>query len=280
MNRRIFDAFDAREAQVQDFMAGCASRYGMSCTCGPDCRCAGCPCQSKAGAAAESGEEKTNMDNQPSHSDSNSLPSFQQDALLDEPLQIDQPMNFFGIAPPVTMPVNTTAAIPLMPDRGSYTEPLPLSYGISGMTNISSIDGGNQLHSDANTHTVGFNVGEGHVRAEGGRRASRRERNPSVLSYGNGPRGMSITSETTFGRAMSGLSALSIDWETLDDDDFDLEVDHSAHINNTHIANSGVAAAATHPTPNHSGTGMLKRSSLRRSYVAEDQEGIHVSFKT
>ena len=29
---------------------------------------------------------------------------------------------------------------------------------------------------------------------------------------------------------MSGLSALSIDWENLDD--FDLEVDHSAHINN------------------------------------------------
>lgn len=55
------------------------------------------------------------------------------------------------------------------------------------------------------------------------RRASR---NTSILSFGGAMR----QSETTFGRAMSGLSALSIDWENLED--FDLEVDHSAHINN------------------------------------------------
>eukprot|EP00574_Skeletonema_japonicum_P014681 CAMPEP_0201716366 /NCGR_PEP_ID=MMETSP0593-20130828/2357_1 /ASSEMBLY_ACC=CAM_ASM_000672 /TAXON_ID=267983 /ORGANISM="Skeletonema japonicum, Strain CCMP2506" /LENGTH=709 /DNA_ID=CAMNT_0048206157 /DNA_START=221 /DNA_END=2350 /DNA_ORIENTATION=- len=36
--------------------------------------------------------------------------------------------------------------------------------------------------------------------------------------------------ETTFGRAMSGLSALSIDWENMDD--FDINVDHSEGINN------------------------------------------------
>lgn len=40
---------------------------------------------------------------------------------------------------------------------------------------------------------------------------------------------MSVASEETFGRAMSGLSALSIDWENMDD--FDVNVDHSAHIN-------------------------------------------------
>lgn len=40
----------------------------------------------------------------------------------------------------------------------------------------------------------------------------------------------SITSETTFGRAMSGLSALSIDWENMED--FDVNLDHSAGINN------------------------------------------------
>ena len=39
-----------------------------------------------------------------------------------------------------------------------------------------------------------------------------------------------LLSETTFGRSMSGLSALSIDWENMDD--FDLNVDHSAGINN------------------------------------------------
>lgn len=39
-----------------------------------------------------------------------------------------------------------------------------------------------------------------------------------------------LFSETTFGRSMSGLSALSIDWENMDD--FDVTVDHSAGINN------------------------------------------------
>lgn len=40
----------------------------------------------------------------------------------------------------------------------------------------------------------------------------------------------SLTSNTTFGRAMSGLSALSIDWENMDD--FDVNLDHSEGINN------------------------------------------------
>lgn len=39
-----------------------------------------------------------------------------------------------------------------------------------------------------------------------------------------------MASETTFGRAMSGLSALSIDWDNMDD--FDVNVDHSEGINN------------------------------------------------
>ena len=41
---------------------------------------------------------------------------------------------------------------------------------------------------------------------------------------------MSFASEASYGRAMSGLSALSIDWENMED--FDVNVDHSAHINN------------------------------------------------
>lgn len=43
----------------------------------------------------------------------------------------------------------------------------------------------------------------------------------------------SLTSNTTFGRAMSGLSALSIDWENMDD--FDVNVDHSEGINNDFV---------------------------------------------
>ena len=52
----------------------------------------------------------------------------------------------------------------------------------------------------------------------------------SIGGLGGLGRHMSLTSETTFGRAMSGLSALSIDWENMDD--FDINVDHSAGINN------------------------------------------------
>lgn len=87
-------------------------------------------------------------------------------------------------------------------------------------------------------------------------------------------RGMSITSETTFGRAMSGLSALSIDWENLDD--FDLEVDHSAHIN----GNPAAAAASGNIG------GARRASATRRSILsaASSQDGTGttgsgVSFK-
>lgn len=104
------------------------------------------------------------------------------------------------------------------------------------------------------------------------------QRNPSVISYGNGLRHMSLTSETTFGRAMSGLSALSIDWENLED--FDVEVDHSAHITNS---------PSRLPTDHGP-----RRASIRRSFFAhnaaaaaavagamsgEASEGAHVSFK-
>lgn len=90
---------------------------------------------------------------------------------------------------------------------------------------------------------------------------------------------MSLTSETTFGRAMSGLSALSIDWENLED--FDVEVDHSAH-----ITNSPSKLPSDHPGP--------RRPSIRRSFFAqntaaaaavatamsgESSEAAHVSFK-
>lgn len=60
-----------------------------------------------------------------------------------------------------------------------------------------------------------------------GLKASHRD---SVTSLTFGRRRFSHASETTFGRALSGLSALSIDWENMDD--FDIDVDHSAHVNN------------------------------------------------
>merc|ERR1719163_1824643 len=63
---------------------------------------------------------------------------------------------------------------------------------------------------------------------DGGMMNQRAQRNPSIISFGG--RNMSFASERSYGRAMSGLSALSIDWENMED--FDLNVDHSAHINN------------------------------------------------
>lgn len=83
-------------------------------------------------------------------------------------------------------------------------------------------------------------------------------RNPSIISFGGNMRHMSITSETTFGRAMSGLSALSIDWENMED--FDINVDHSAHINNG-VGQDGM------PSSSFMGGG-ARRSSLRRSLNA------------
>merc|ERR1712232_322827 len=99
-------------------------------------------------------------------------------------------------------------------------------------------------------------------------------RNNSIVSFGNNFRTMSTTSETTFGRAMSGLSALSIDWETLED--FDVNVDHSSHINNQNMEQFA-------NMPNTLQMAGARRSSLRKSFINgpqnDSQEGAHVSFK-
>jgi hypothetical protein len=124
-------------------------------------------------------------------------------------------------------------------------------------------------------------------------RSSRRERNPSIVSFGNlGNLRMSLTgrmSEVSYGRAMSGLSALSIDWENMDD--FDINVDHSAHINNTNSNGMGIAAAAAVATgamgsfdmdpKGVSGSGG-RRSSMRQPLMggtSGTENDAHVSFK-
>ena len=221
MNTRIFEAFTEREKQVTEYMAGCGMQYGGECTCGPDCRCKNCPTHSNVESMHD--------------------PSADMDMGLvrdpygqEGPLQVEQPMQLFGMGPPATVPPSTHAAM----------NPVSL-YGSAAQHQYSPSQADSKL-------------------------SGRTQRNPSILSYGNrgSLRGMSITSETTFGRAMSGLSALSIDWENLDD--FDLEVDHSAHIGNS----PGAAAAAS------AGGGQEHRSSIRRSILsAGSSDGAHVSFK-
>ncbi len=196
MNTRIFEAFDAREKQVAEYMAGCGIKYGMPCTCGDACRCKNCTehCKQRQEESNSKQDEHKQQDN--------------------DHFQVDTS------------------------DGGNY------EYGWGGSLMPLGAEGGETM---------------------------RASRNPSVVSYGNGVRHMSITSETTFGRAMSGLSALSIDWENMED--FDITVDHSSHIDNTLNPVSKV--------PTLDGDVVMKRSSLRRSFAstAADPDGAHVSFK-
>lgn len=238
MNTRIFEAFEAREQQVNDFMAGCGMRYGMDCTCGPGCRCKNCPVHNSTSSSSPNNTNNPAPAPLPvSRSDSTTqmpapsalqmqqpaIDSLQPVPLNEEPLRLDQPMNFFGMDPP---------------GHGQdQQQQLNLMQQPRASVNMAQDNNGGDLG--------------GFVR-----RAS--QRNPSIISHG-GLRHMSINSETTFGRAMSGLSALSIDWENLED--FDVDVDHSSptgRLDRTfdHPPEVGVA-----------GAGGYRRSSLRRSYV-------------
>lgn len=114
---------------------------------------------------------------------------------------------------------------------------------------------------------------------------SRRERTHpsfrmSIGGLGGLGRHFSMASETTFGRAMSGLSALSIDWENMDD--FDVNVDHSEGINNDIIQHQQQPQQGQ--TSQMSGLHSLgmprvdRRSSLRKSSVMPNGGTAHVSF--
>ena len=237
MKTSIFDAFETREQQVKDHMAGCGMRYGMDCTCGPSCRCQNCPIHSPPGSTVP-----TNQMGGP-ESALNDGPDAIQPDMFDTALPVDQPMDFFGMKPPAAGAVDTPMIVPA-----------PMAASVP-----------TAMNPPANDH-------------------ARAQRNPSVISYGNGLRHMSLTSETTFGRAMSGLSALSIDWENLED--FDVDVDHSAHIN---VPTNSPTKMQAYATADHTGP---RRSSMRRSFLAQNAAAAaaaaigasdavepHVSFK-
>jgi hypothetical protein len=203
MNARLFEAFEARAEQVKEYMAGCGQKYGMPCTCGPACRCTNCSEHCKQNRADATGRSCHN------NSMAVALSQMQNGGFN------DHYGGMMGGPPPQ---ISTT-------NRNSFGGGDPVGQmhgygGASGMNGELSPLGGAEDE-----------IGMPHNRVEmpmcgDGRRASR---NPSIISFG-GVRGMSVSSEATFGRAMSGLSALSIDWENLED--FDVTVDHSAHINN------------------------------------------------
>ena len=95
---------------------------------------------------------------------------------------------------------------------------------------------------------------------------------------------MGQLSEVSYGRAMSGLSALSIDWENLED--FDVNVDHSDHINNN-IGASAVAAAASAMGRGTRGPRVASNSNMRNATFNNNNNGgsnitdndAHVQFK-
>ena len=136
-------------------------------------------------------------------------------------------------------------------------------------------------------HGMGHNGQGGDMRGGNMMGSSRRERNPSIISFGN--HRMSLTgrmSEVSYGRAMSGLSALSIDWENMDD--FDINVDHSAHIDNGmggHQMGTGATAGIMggydlDPKPMGGAGG--RRSSMRQPLMLGgpgSESDAHVSFK-
>jgi len=246
MNPRIFETFDQREKAVMEYMAGCAMRYGMPCSCGPSCQCKNCSVHSgNGGKNMGQGGNPMNMHDAVDARAiaavgldmADPLHGLQPDPLDEEPISVDQKMDFFGMAPPSGVPPGNMPISHIQQHQLSNQPMIPETH---------------EMNHDANAAGSGLMFN-----------SRRSTRNPSIISYG-GLRNMSINSETTFGRAMSGLSALSIDWENLED--FDLDVDHSAHIDNQS------------PPGN-------RRSSVRRSFANlpgtndTSQGDNHVSFK-
>ena len=172
-------------------------------------------------------------------------------------------------------------------------QPLNDSAGMAPI-DVFGHGGGNDLESAAiaaAANLAGNNNGQMSMR--GHRISQRAGRNSSVISFGN--HRMSLTgrmSEVSYGRAMSGLSALSIDWENMDD--FDINVDHSAHINNNSGQNNVAGAAAMMGggpmmaggidlDPKPIGPGGARRSSLRTHLMSSGTGGYgggdsHVTF--
>ena len=228
MNRGVFQAFETRKTQTQDYITSSGMQFGL---------------------VPDGNEHRQDIPT----AELDGVDHGIQPDIFAVPLPVDQRMDFFGMEPPtgggVDVPIVPTHAMapPPMQDPG-HQPPQPHP----GMA---------PQHNDH----------------------SKAQRNPSVISYS---RHMSITSETTFGRAMSGLSALSIDWENLED--FDVDVDHSAHINNAPAKQQHTLS----PTADMHGP---RRSSMRRSFFnhttaaaaaavagamsGDSAEGAHVTFK-
>jgi len=258
MNRRIFEAFDARERKVSEYMAGCGQKYGMPCTCGPGCRCPNCSEHCKQNLQQQQQQQLQHLQQQQHMSTAMSQDSS---CCTPSPMPQQSMVQPQSITQQAASMVQHPQGLDYFNDNSTQN---PMQNSIQNSMQ-------NSMQNPAPNPESGFS----------------RRGNNSIISFGNNLRTMSVTSETTFGRAMSGLSALSIDWETLDD--FDLNVDHSSHINNnnreqyvSHYANMPNMVQMAGGRPQMAG-GRPRRSSLRKSFMNgppnDSQEGAHVSFK-
>jgi len=255
MGNRIFDAFEIRGREVADFVAG----HGVAP--GEDDPLPLHPHQPHQHSRNKQfGDDSTGANIMPSPIN----------AFDDNPLPVDQSIDFgFGMMEPPPVPALPRAN--MAPQQRPQQQHPPANIAYTAQQQQQQ-----QHHPDLGT---GFAGGSGHGPAAAAAAAMSRSslRNPSILSYGGGLRNMSMASDATFGRAMSGLSALSIDWENLED--FDLEVDHSAHINNGNQGNNN-----SNHNKNVEIMGGPRRSSLRRSFMStgdkdRSERDAHVSFK-
>lgn len=228
MNPRIFQVFRDHENSSSLFASGCGKRLGRECTCEPGkCMCPDCgDCRSSRTLNEESKPAKVL-----SHSGCCSINNLQDTEVIGEDEQFtdkdgeemtsEQISKYLmGTAVAAAKAFGsarseTTSKYRRRRSSDSLLAPLLERLARSQQFDIQEKDDIEMLSAQSYTKPQ---------TASAAPKASQRD------SITMGRRRFSTQSENTFGRALSGLSALSIDWENMDD--FDVNVDHSAHVNN------------------------------------------------
>eukprot|EP00814_Leptocylindrus_danicus_P000671 CAMPEP_0116026364 /NCGR_PEP_ID=MMETSP0321-20121206/13784_1 /TAXON_ID=163516 /ORGANISM="Leptocylindrus danicus var. danicus, Strain B650" /LENGTH=938 /DNA_ID=CAMNT_0003499103 /DNA_START=107 /DNA_END=2923 /DNA_ORIENTATION=- len=213
MNTSIFDSFNERAKQVSDFMAGCMMRYGGECSCdAADCTCRNCPKHDpnyNANNNSNSNSNSNSVNNISANSSSSALVPVQDDSSKQQQQQQQQQV---VIA------------------QQQQLKPSTQQHKMYGPATVASQPQGAQSLSQPLTQQQARQL----VAAEPGAETSAFRR--SLTRYGGRNNRFSFsmrTSEVSFGRSMSGLSSLLLDWDNMDD--FDVNVDHSANIVQTNL---------------------------------------------